>query len=118
MSRHMRGFTGGEPCPRQCLPPSEVWASQRTSDGKTEGGTNLGQELGSVLEVLPVDPGPQVIHDPLLDLLVNPLVCLCLQLQALVVVFPLWGQRREKAAGVQESAGIQKLFRMVTASSS
>lgn len=67
-------------------------------------GTNLGQELGGVLEVLPVDPGPQVVHDPLLDLLVNPLVCLCLQLQALVVVFPLWGQRREKAAGMQEGA--------------
>lgn len=67
-------------------------------------GTNLGQELGGVLEVLPVDPSTQVVHDPLLDLLVNPLVCLCLQLQALVVVFPLWGQRREKAAGMQEGA--------------
>ena len=47
MSRHMRDFTEGEPCPRQCLPPSEVWASQRTRDGKTEGGQTLAKSLAA-----------------------------------------------------------------------
>lgn len=43
------------------------------------------------MQVLPVDPGPEVVHHPLLDLLLDPLVRLSLQLQRLVVVLPLFG---------------------------
>ena len=49
----------------------------------------LGQQFGCVLEVLPVDPGAQVVHHPLLDLLLDALVRLGLQLEGLVVVLPL-----------------------------
>lgn len=42
------------------------------------------------MQVLPVDPGPEVVHHPLLDLLLDPLVRLSLQLQRLVVVLPLF----------------------------
>lgn len=42
------------------------------------------------MQVLPVDPGPEVVHHPLLDLLLDPLVRLGLQLQRLVVVLPLF----------------------------
>lgn len=50
------------------------------------------------MQVLPVDPGPEVVHHPLLDLLLDPLVRLSLQLQRLVVVLPLFGflKKRDK----------------------
>lgn len=41
------------------------------------------------MQVLPVDPGSQVVHNSLLDLLLDSLVCLSLQLQRLVVILPL-----------------------------
>lgn len=47
----------------------------------------LDQEVGSILQVLPVIPSPHIIHDPIMNLLRNLLVYLHLQLQALVV-FP------------------------------
>lgn len=51
--------------------------------------TYLSQQLCSVVQVLPVDPGSQVVHHSLLDLLLDPLVRLSLQLQRLVVILPL-----------------------------
>lgn len=56
----------------------------------------LSQELCSIMQVLPVDPGSQVVHHSLLDLLLDPLVCLSLQLQRLVVILPLEGQKLKK----------------------
>lgn len=41
------------------------------------------------MQVLPVDPGSQVVHNPFLDLFLYPVVCLSLQLQRLVVILPL-----------------------------
>ena len=55
----------------------------------------LGQQFGCVLEVLPVDPGAQVVHHPLLDLLLDALVRLGLQLEGLVVVLPLEEQQQQ-----------------------
>lgn len=46
------------------------------------------------MQVLPVDPGPEVVHHPFLDLLLDPLVRLSLQLQRLVVVLPLLRQEK------------------------
>lgn len=48
------------------------------------------------MQVLPVDPGPKVVHHSLLDLLLDPLVRLSLQLQRLVVVLPLFGFLKKK----------------------
>lgn len=48
------------------------------------------------MQVLPVDPGPKVVHHSLLDLLLDPLVRLSLQLQRLVVVLPLFGFKKKK----------------------
>lgn len=41
------------------------------------------------MQVLPVDPGSQVVHNSLLDLFLYPVVRLSLQLQRLVVILPL-----------------------------
>lgn len=45
------------------------------------------------MQVLPVDPGSQIVHYSLLDLLLNPLVCLSFQLQRFVVILPLVGKK-------------------------
>lgn len=49
----------------------------------------LGQQLCSIMQVLPVNPGSQVVHNPFLDLFLYPVVSLSLQLQGLVVILPL-----------------------------
>lgn len=56
--------------------------------------TYLRQQLCSIVKILPVNPRSQVVHHSLLDLLLDPLVRLSLQLQGLVVIFPLvWGKK-------------------------
>lgn len=56
----------------------------------------LSKKLCSVVQILPVDPGPEVVHHPLLDLLLDPLIRLSLQLQRLVVVLPLFGLKEKQ----------------------